>query len=65
MLALAAVRAEYAHVSEPDWRTGRVAVLTGLLAKDPLYGTGTAQERWQASARANLAAELRSLRLPE
>lgn len=61
----AAVRAEYAHVGESDWRKGRAAVLTGLLAKDPLYRTGAARERWEAHARANLAAELRSLRSPE
>src|SRR5699024_8114282 len=56
-----AVRAEYAHVSEPDWRSGRSAVLGRLLAKDPLYRTRTGAQRWQRQARQNLRTELASL----
>lgn len=54
----AAVRAEYAHVSEPDFRAGRAAVLRRLLARDPLYTTATAQELWEDGARRNITAEL-------
>ena len=57
----AAVREEYAAVDEPAWRTGRAAVLTKLLAREPLYGTGAARQRWEATARANIARELESL----
>ena len=58
-----AVRAEYAHVPEADWRRGRAAVLRSLLAKDPLYRTAAAAERWAAAAHRNLTAELVSLGL--
>jgi predicted metal-dependent HD superfamily phosphohydrolase len=57
----AAVRAEYAALDEPAWRTGRAAVMAGLLARDPLYGTGAGRRRWEATARANIARELDSL----
>ncbi|MFC4858076.1 hypothetical protein [Actinophytocola glycyrrhizae] len=53
-----AVRAEYAHVTDDQWRTGRAAVLRSLLAKDPLYLLAT---DWEPAARRNLAAELASL----
>jgi predicted metal-dependent HD superfamily phosphohydrolase len=56
-----AVREEYAALDEPAWRTGRAAVLSGLLARDPLYGTGAGRRRWEAAARANIARELDSL----
>jgi predicted metal-dependent HD superfamily phosphohydrolase len=54
----AAVREEYAALDEPAWRTGRAAVLAGLLARDPLYGTGAARQRWETAAKANIAREL-------
>lgn len=57
----AAVREEYAAVDEVAWRAGRAAVLSALLAKDPLYGTAAARRRWDASARVNIARELDSL----
>jgi predicted metal-dependent HD superfamily phosphohydrolase len=53
-----AVRAEYAHVTDDAWRTGRAAVLRSLLAKDPLYLLAT---HWESAARRNLAAELAGL----
>jgi predicted metal-dependent HD superfamily phosphohydrolase len=53
-----AVRAEYAHVPDDAWRAGRAAVLRSLLAKEPLYRTRAAQERWAARARRNLREEL-------
>ncbi|MBP0451249.1 hypothetical protein J5Y04_17115 [Kitasatospora sp. RG8] len=54
----AAVREEYAFVPEPDFRAGRAAVLRQLLALPALYRTPTAHARFDAPARANLAAEL-------
>jgi predicted metal-dependent HD superfamily phosphohydrolase len=57
----AAVREEYAALDEPSWRAGRAEVMAGLLARDPLYGTGAARRRWEAKARANIARELESL----
>lgn len=53
-----AVRAEYAHVSDDQWRAGRAAVLRSLLAKEPLY---LLAHHWEAPARRNLAAELAAL----
>jgi predicted metal-dependent HD superfamily phosphohydrolase len=56
-----AVREEYAALDEPAWRAGRTAVMSGLLARDPLYGTRAAYRRWEALARANIVRELDSL----
>ena len=58
---VAAVRAEYAHVPDEGWRTGRSAVLRSLLDRDPLYLGAGARARWQDAARANLRAELGQL----
>ncbi|GAA2837168.1 HD domain-containing protein [Crossiella cryophila] len=55
-----AVRAEYAHVSDADWLVGRGAVLARLIARDPLYRTAPARERWEAAAKANLKREKHS-----
>ncbi|MFF8771267.1 hypothetical protein [Kitasatospora sp. NPDC015120] len=57
----AAVREEYAFVPAPDFRAGRAAVLRQLLALPALYRTPTAHARFDAAARANLAAELTRL----
>lgn len=56
-----AVRAEYAHVGDDQWRAGRAAVLRRLLAKDPLY---LLARNWETAARRNLAAELAALETP-
>jgi predicted metal-dependent HD superfamily phosphohydrolase len=53
-----AVRAEYGHLSDADFTTGRVAVLQRLLALPVLYRLPGNAERWTATARANLTAEL-------
>lgn len=55
------VREEYAAFDDQAWRTGRSAVLSGLLARDPLYATAAARNRWETTARANIAGELASL----
>jgi predicted metal-dependent HD superfamily phosphohydrolase len=55
------VRREYAAVAREDFDRGRAALLQGLLDRPAIYRTASAHERWEAAARANLAAELRSL----
>ncbi|MFC8922341.1 DUF4031 domain-containing protein [Cellulosimicrobium sp. NPDC057127] len=55
------VRAEYAHVPDDAFRTGRAAVLRSLLDTRPLYRTVFARDRWEAAARSNLTAELADL----
>ncbi|MEU5690249.1 HD domain-containing protein [Actinosynnema sp. NPDC020468] len=57
-----AVRAEYAHVPDEAWRAGRARVLEQLLARDPLYVTPRARDRWGSRAVVNLRAELSGLR---
>ena len=58
---VAGVRTEYAAVPEADFRAGRRAVLTALLAKEHLFDSSAARERWEAAARANLSAEIAAL----
>ena len=55
------VRAEYAHVPDDAWRTGRAAVLRDFLDRPRLYRTDPAHTRFDAPARANLTAELSTL----
>ncbi|UVJ39095.1 DUF4031 domain-containing protein [Arthrobacter sp. CJ23] len=55
---LAAVRQDYAHVSDDDFAKGRAAVVRHLLALDPLFHGERAKELWLDAARRNLAAEL-------
>ncbi|MCW2740555.1 MAG: hypothetical protein JWR45_977 [Blastococcus sp.] len=56
-----AVRAEYGHLSDEEFTSGRIAVLEHLLALPTLYRTPEAEQRWTATARANLTAELQLL----
>jgi predicted metal-dependent HD superfamily phosphohydrolase len=53
-----AVRAEYAHLPDEVFRTGRAAVLASLLERPELFRTVSGRRRWEAAARTNLAAEL-------
>lgn len=53
-----AVRQEYAHVSDDDFRVGRTAVLEGLLALDPIYRVPAVRTEIEPTARRNLTAEL-------
>lgn len=57
----AQVRQEHASVPDNDFRTGRAAVLQAFSARDRLYRTAHAHERWTARARANLRGELAEL----
>jgi predicted metal-dependent HD superfamily phosphohydrolase len=58
---VADVRREYAAVPDDLFRTGRAAILRSLLENDRIFRTPSAHERWEADARANIAAELREL----
>jgi len=58
---VAGVRSEYRHVDDDDWRVGRAAVLEGFLDRPAIYLTPAGRDRWEARARANLAAELADL----
>lgn len=56
-----AVRAEYRHVDDEVWRTGRSSILDAFLAREAIYATSTGQSRWELAARTNLTAELATL----
>jgi predicted metal-dependent HD superfamily phosphohydrolase len=58
---VAGVRRDYAHITDADFAAGRAAVLRDLGARDRLFHTAYARERWEPAARANLAAELAGL----
>jgi predicted metal-dependent HD superfamily phosphohydrolase len=58
---VAAVRAEYAAVPEPDFRAGRARVLRALASAPALFRTVRGRELWEEQARANLSAELGEL----
>ena len=55
------VRREYAHVPDENFRAGRAAILSDLLAKPGLFHTAHAREHWEPVARANVEAELSRL----
>lgn len=56
-----AIRAEYAAVPDELFRPGRAAILADLLKLPTLFRTATARGRYEAAARANLAAEIAEL----
>jgi predicted metal-dependent HD superfamily phosphohydrolase len=58
----AAVRREYGHVPDDEFRAGRAAVLDQLLALPALFRNPPLADRWEEPARANLARELAALR---
>lgn len=58
---VAAVRAEYAHVPDDAFRSGRANILRALLRGPALYRTPHARENWETRARANLSSELDDL----
>lgn len=56
---VAAVRQEYAHVSDADFAVGRADVVRRLLAMNQLFRTTSARRLWQEAALTNLVGELR------
>ncbi|MEU5598885.1 hypothetical protein [Streptomyces sp. NPDC020298] len=57
----AAVRDEYHFVPNDAFRTGRAAILRQLLDLPRLFRTPHGREKWEATARYNLAGELEML----
>jgi predicted metal-dependent HD superfamily phosphohydrolase len=57
----AEVRREYAWVDEASYARGRAAVLRRFSERRHLYGTPLFRERYEANARANIAASLSAL----
>lgn len=55
------VRAEYSHMSDDDFCSGRKAILETFLGRDQLYFTTAGQARFEAPARANLRREIATL----
>ena len=55
------VRAEYSHIADADFRSGRKAILEGFLLRERLYFTTAGQARFEVPARANLRREIAQL----
>ncbi|MBB5824050.1 putative metal-dependent HD superfamily phosphohydrolase [Micromonospora carbonacea subsp. aurantiaca] len=60
----AAIRREYAHVPDGDFRRGRARVLRSLLSLPTLYRHPHLQTHWTPQAHANLTRELTTLTTP-
>jgi len=56
-----AVRWEYGHLSDEEFRSGRTAVLRELAGRPRLYATPEGMRRWDGAARQNLQQELNRL----
>jgi predicted metal-dependent HD superfamily phosphohydrolase len=54
----AAIRREYAHVGDDDFRAGRAQVLKALLELPAIYRLEPLREAWEQRARANLEREV-------
>jgi predicted metal-dependent HD superfamily phosphohydrolase len=57
---VAAIRREYAHVPDEDFKAGRAQVLKALLELPAIYRLEPLREAWEDRARANLERELSS-----
>ena len=55
------IRQEYAWVPESAYRSGRTRILRGFLERPSLFQTDFFRERYEASARANLARAVKDL----
>jgi predicted metal-dependent HD superfamily phosphohydrolase len=61
---VAGVRADFAHVGDDDFRTGRAAVLRDLATTPRLFHTAQGRALWETAARDNLERELAELTRP-
>lgn len=57
LASVRAIRAEYHRFDDEQWRAGRLAVVTAFAETPTLFHTPLGRDRWDAQARANLAAE--------
>jgi predicted metal-dependent HD superfamily phosphohydrolase len=57
----AQIRAEYAHVPEPEFRARRARVLAGFAARPRIYGTAAFHDALEHRARENIARTLAAL----
>lgn len=51
------IRAELPHVSEAEWRAGRLRFVEGMLARPQIFATPEGRALWEEAARVNLARE--------
>jgi predicted metal-dependent HD superfamily phosphohydrolase len=58
---LDAVRAEYRHLDDQEWTTGRTDVLQSFVDRTSIYATESGRSRWEDAARRNVANELVNL----
>jgi len=58
------VRAEYDHLPEEEFTSGRARIVAGLLQRHRVYATDTAYRLWEGPARHNLRRELDRLTAP-
>lgn len=56
-----AIRQEYTHVPDVDFRAGRSEALRSFLDRPTIYRTAYGREHWEAAARANMSREIASL----
>lgn len=56
--SVAAIRREYAHLDDEQWRVGRRQVLQTFLTRPQLFRTHLGRDRWEARARHNIGREL-------
>lgn len=58
------IRAEYSHIPDADYRSGRARVLEAFLERPFIYHTKRAREFWEDAARRNVTGECSALRGP-
>ena len=56
-----AIRKEYGHISDPDYRKGRINFLEGMLDRPKIYTSRAATPTMESTARANVEWELSAL----
>ncbi len=59
------VRAEYRHLSDDEWRTGRADVLDRFLERPTIYLTPAGQERWETRGTRESRRRTRRTRRPD
>ena len=57
----AAIRQEYAHVPDAEYRDGRASILRGFLDREWIFRTEFFRVKYEAAARKNIESEIRSL----